>query len=83
MVRARLLIDGASFGPEAVTAIGQAFDVAWSEIANNFGNDPRDIDNARYALATALLGIANEDSRDVEVLKRAALARMAIEYRRG
>jgi hypothetical protein len=33
-------------------------------------------------LAEALLSIANEDSRDVEVHKRAGLQRMALEYNR-
>jgi hypothetical protein len=35
--------DGASFGPEALKAVGQAFDKAWLEIAGNFGDDPGDI----------------------------------------
>jgi hypothetical protein len=33
-------------------------------------------------LANAILSIADEDSRDVEVLKRSALARMALDYKR-
>jgi hypothetical protein len=81
-MRARHLIDGAAFGPEALKAIGEAFDAAWAEIAQNFGSVQIDIDNARFRLATALLSVANEDSRDVEVLKRAALQRMALDYRR-
>ncbi len=76
-MRARQLIYGASFGPDALRSIWQAFDAAWSEIGGNFGNDPTDLDDARYRLATALLSVATEDSRDVEVLKRAALQRMA------
>jgi len=75
------LIDGASFGPAALETIGQAFDEAWTEIAGNFGNVPVDIDNARYQLADALLSICNEDSRDVEALKRAAILRLALDYR--
>jgi hypothetical protein len=82
-MRARQLIDGASFGPEALKAIGEAFDAAWAEIAGNFGDVPVDIYNARYRLANALLSLASEDSRDVEVLKRAALQRMALDYRRS
>jgi hypothetical protein len=70
----------ASFGPEALKAIGQAFDQAWLEIASNFGRDSRDIETARYRLATALLSVASEDRRDVEVLKQAALDRMALDY---
>jgi hypothetical protein len=80
-MRARALIDGASFGPEALKAIGQAFDDAWTQIAANFGNDPADMEAARLKLARALLSIADEDSRDVGVLAQAALLRMALDYR--
>ena len=34
-MRARQIIDGAAFGPEALKVIGQAFDAAWAEIADN------------------------------------------------
>ncbi len=80
-MRARQLIDGASFGPNTLRVITQAFEAAWTQIASNFGTDPEDIDDARYNLATALLSVASEDSRDVEVLKKAALQRMALDYR--
>ena len=80
-MKAKALIDGASYGPDALRAIGQAFDAAWVEIAGNFGDDPQDMERARLRLARAMLSIANKDSRDVEVLKRAALERMALDYR--
>ena len=54
----------------------------WADIAGNFGNDQMDVEKARLRLAKALLSIANEDSRDVTILKRAALQRMALDYRR-
>jgi hypothetical protein len=76
------MISGASYGPEALKAIGQAFDEAWLEIAGNFGDDAVDIQKARVRLAGALLSIAHEDSRDVGVLKRAPLERMALDYKR-
>jgi hypothetical protein len=81
IMRARQLIDGAAFGPDALKAIGEAFDAAWSEIAGNFSNDPVEIDNARYRLANALITVASVDSRDVEVLKRGALEHMALDDR--
>ena len=37
---------------------------------------------ARQRLAKAMLSVASEDSRDVGVLRRAALQRMALDYRR-
>jgi hypothetical protein len=43
-MKARQLIDDASYGPEAVKALGQAFDEAWVNIAGNFGDDPSDIE---------------------------------------
>src|SRR5262245_37854676 len=80
-MRARQLIDGASFGPAALMAIGEAFDAAWAQIAGNFGNVPIDIDKARYRLASALLSVASEDSRDVEILKGTALKAMMLSHR--
>ena len=50
-------------------------------IEGNFGGDLRDIEKARYRLATALLSVASDDSRDVELLKRSALEAMALAYR--
>jgi hypothetical protein len=82
-MRAKQLIDGASFGPEALTAISQAFDEAWAEIGADYGDEPTAIDEARYRLATALLSIASEASRDAKVLKMGALQRMALDYRHG
>ena len=61
--------------------IAQAFDAAWADIAGNFGDHPAQVEAARLKLANAILSIANEDSRDVGVLKRAALERMAADYR--
>jgi|RhiMethySRZTD1v2_1073278.scaffolds.fasta_scaffold2580302_1 hypothetical protein len=54
-----------------------AFAAASVEIAGNFGNVLVDIDNARCRLANALLSVASADSLDAEVLKGAALQRMA------
>ena len=61
------LIDGASFGPDALKTIGQAFDEAWKEIAGNFGDDPGVIESARLRLAQALMSVA--DGRTAEMWK--------------
>jgi len=79
-MKARKLIDGASFGPEALKAIGEGFDAAWKTIEGNFGNDTQDIAKARIRLAEAMLSIATDDSRDVETLKNGALQAMALNY---
>jgi hypothetical protein len=80
-MKAQVVIDNASYGPEALKAIRDAFDAAWKEIAGNFGSDPRDIEAARAKLANAVLSVACEDSRDVEVLKNGALQAIAFAYR--
>ena len=76
-MEARALIESASYRPEVLKAMGQAFDEAWVQIAGNFGDDTIDAEKARLRLARALLSIAHKDSCDVAVLKRAALERMA------
>lgn len=82
-MNSRPLIGSASFGPEALKAIGDAFDAAWNDIAGNFGNDPQTVEAARLKLAQALLSVANEESRDIETLKRSALAVMAKDYKKS
>ena len=62
-------------------AIGKAFDAAREDIAGNFGNDPGQVEAARLKLANAMLSMANEESRDVELLKQAALERLPLDYR--
>ena len=69
-----------SYGPEALTAICQAFDEAWRVLAVVAGNDPLEIETARLELATALLSVANEDSRDGKALRDAALQAIALSY---
>jgi len=66
-------IGGAVFGPEALEAMGQAFDQAWAEIADNFGASVVEVEAARLRLAEAVLSVAAEDSTDVPALKHAAL----------
>jgi hypothetical protein len=78
---ARQLIDTTAFGPDALKVIGAAFEAAWAEIAGNFSGVQAEGEAARLRLATALLSVSSEDSRDVEVLKRAELQRMALNYR--
>jgi hypothetical protein len=79
-MRARQLIDGATLGPDALKAIGQAFDAAWDEIADRF-DEPLAVEATRLPLANIILSTADENSRDVQELKRAALQRPALGYR--
>jgi len=79
-MKARQLIDGASFGPNTLKVIRQAFDEAWASIEESFVDTPSIVEIARLKLAEALLSVATEDSRDPEVLKDAALQVMARAY---
>ena len=70
------LICGTSFGPDALKVVTQAFDEAWGSIAHQY-KTPDEVDAARIQLANATLAVASEASRDVEVLKEAALQVMS------
>jgi hypothetical protein len=77
-VKARQLINGASFGPAAIKAMGEAFELAWEQIASHFDSDPLVRDSARQSLAEAVLAAAAADSiPDVQPLKEASLRVMA------
>jgi YidB-like protein len=62
--RAPQLIDAASFGPDVLKAIGEAFDEAWAEIVGNFGEESQDTGRPGQRLAKAMLWVASDDSRD-------------------
>jgi hypothetical protein len=76
-------IGGAAFGPEAVKAMGQAFDQAWAEVAGNFGASLVEVEAARLRLAEAVLSVAAKGSTDVAALKYAALRWILIDDRLG
>jgi len=82
-MKARQLIDGASFGPETVKAMGEAFDQAWAEVAGNFGDNPTQIESARLRLADAVISVTTEGCTDVAALRNGALQAMALDYRSG
>ena len=80
-MRARQLIDGAtSFGPDAVKAMGRAFDESWADIAGNFGADVTIVEGARMRLANAVLAAAGDGIKDVADLKRAAMKIISQNY---
>jgi hypothetical protein len=80
-MKARMLIEGATYGPETLKVIGKAFDDAWSEIAGHFARTGLQAESARLKLAHAVLAVARDDSRDSDELKHAALQVMALNYR--
>jgi hypothetical protein len=77
-MKARQSLESTSYGPDALKAMTQAFDQAWSVVAGNISPDASEA--ARIRLANALLSVATEDSRDADVLKRKALEAMALSY---
>jgi hypothetical protein len=78
-MKARKFLEGASYDPETLKAIGQAFDQAWASIAGHYRN--LEIERARLRLANSMLAIAPLYGHDVEALKDAALQHMALNYR--
>ena len=80
-MRARQMVVGASFKPETIKVMAEAFDAAWAAIADNFQGHPEQIEAARTALARAVLSVASEDSKDVKALKDGALQAMAMDFR--
>jgi hypothetical protein len=79
-MRARQLIEGASYGPEALKILCQAFEDAWTSIAGNFGNDATSIDAARLKLANIILSFPHNEIKDAEQIKRSSLQIMALQY---
>ena len=80
-MKARKLLEGATYGPETLNVIGKAFDDAWSEISGHFSNNGLQSQSARLKLAHAVLAVARDESRDSNELKNAALQVMAMNYR--
>ena len=78
-MRARKMLVDAAFGPDALKIITQAFDEAWTSIADQY-KSAEQIEAARVQLANATLSVASDGSRDVEVLKHAALQVMRGDY---
>lgn len=71
----RKLIDRASYAPEALAVIFEAFDQAWAEVAKRFDtDDPAALELARNRLALAVLAVAKPSAADVAELKSAAIA---------
>ncbi len=63
-MKARLLIQNASYGPGEVKALGEAFDDAWERIAPDISSRPTAIEAARLKLAEVVLGLAKNGNFD-------------------
>jgi DNA-binding response OmpR family regulator len=80
-MRAKRLIESASYGPDALKIVCQAFDEAWESIAGNFGNDPVTIEAARLKLVNIILSFPHNWITDTEQIKRSSLQIMALQHR--
>ena len=79
-MRARQIIFGAKYSPEALSILFQAFEQAWEKVAPHFGDQARTVDAARIKLARIVLGLATgKRNLDVDRLVKAALEEMALD----
>jgi hypothetical protein len=77
-VKGRQLVGGTSLGPETLEVAYQAFDMAWAEISERFGDNPEAIESARLELGKAVFAVTKEGSTDPIQLKNAALRMMGV-----
>ena len=64
-------LPGLSLGPDALKRAGDAFDESWNAIAANFSD--AEAETIRTQLATIVLGLSADGSRDLHQVKAAAL----------
>lgn len=74
-MRARRIIEGSAFGPDVIRTATKAFEAAWSEIADRIDKSLHE--EAREALAAAIIAATRKDSADADLLRRAGLRAMA------
>jgi hypothetical protein len=79
-MKARKILEGASYHPATVKALCQAFDEAWASIQELYYY-PAEVEAARLKLANSVLAVAALHGTDVEALKNAALQHFALNYR--
>lgn len=77
-MRARRIIEGAAFGPDVLKVVRQAFDEAWSALADKFS--PNEHEWAREALAQAMMSATRDDTTDVAMLREAGVRAMHMKY---
>ena len=73
VMQMRRIFAGASFGPDALRVLFQAYDEAWATLVPRYGNDQPAIDAGRLRLANIMLALMREDTRDVAWLRDEAL----------
>jgi len=77
-MKARRIIDGASFDPDVLKIVREAFEDCWQEVSGAFLPDEHD--DARVFLAKAVMATAREDSASARPLREAAMQAMRRRY---
>jgi hypothetical protein len=72
----RSLIDTASYDPDTLKILSQAFDEVWQEIAGKYYAEAM-IEDRRNRLATIILGLADGGERDLSRMKTCTSKLMA------
>jgi hypothetical protein len=80
-MKARQIIEAATFGPEQLRVVFQAFDEAWATIASHFGNDSAATETVRTRLANCVLAATRDGHADAATIRNAALQALALEYK--
>ena len=73
-MKARILIEGASLGPDDLKTACQAFDDAWAKIAGHYKR-PDAIEAARMRLASLILSLV-ADTKDASEMQAIAVQEM-------
>jgi hypothetical protein len=77
-MKARRIIDGASFDPDVLKVVREAFEDCWRGMSSSFAPDEHE--DARVILATAVMAAARADSDNPRPLREAALQAMKRQY---
>ena len=62
-MKARAMLEGATFNPESLRILTNAFDSAWERIAPQVGTQPEAIEATRLELAKTVLRVATGVNR--------------------
>jgi len=79
----QLFAPKASYAPDRLKVLGNAFDEAWQTLARNIGEAPAEIDRARMTLANVILTLPCSEIADAESIKNAALQIMTARTPKG
>ena len=79
MPKAISLIAGSSLDSPALKFVSEAFDSVWRKVGGHF-QGPSEKEAARLILASAILAVATNQTRDIGLLKQAGLRAMRLTY---